>query len=86
MNIEHKEVEELAKDLAEELGTTEVNVVVKALSLLREELHAEKSARIDQRRRGLLAWLEELQRNPLPPSKAHATIEADLYDEDGLPK
>ena len=86
LNIKNKEVDDLKKELAQEMGSSQVEVMLKALRLLREELQAEKTRSYEERRRGLLVWLEERRRNPVKPAETREEIEADLYDENGLPK
>lgn len=86
LNIKNKEVEDLTKELAQEVGSSQVEVMLKALRLLRQELQAEKTRSYEERRRGLLVWLEERRRNPVKPAETREEIEADLYDENGLPK
>jgi antitoxin VapB len=86
MNIKDPAVHAMAKELAARRSTTVTDAVRQALlaELERSEPDSSNQA-AEARKAAVLELLQRFKRLPWPDQRGSAELQAELYDDDGLP-
>lgn len=86
MNIKDPEVHAMARELAARRSTTVTDAVRQALRAELERSEADGTTQeAEARMAAVLELLERFRRLPWPDQPSSAELQAELYDDDGLP-
>ena len=86
MNIKDPEVHAMARELAARRSTTVTDAVRQALRAELERSEPDSAAeKAEARKAAVLELLQRFQRLPWPDQRSSAELQAELYDDDGLP-
>jgi antitoxin VapB len=86
MNIKDPQVHAMARELAARRSTTVTDAVRQALRSELERTEPDsKEQEISARKEALMELLQRYKRLNWPDQRSSAELQAELYDEDGLP-
>lgn len=86
MNIKDPAVHTMARELAARRSTTVTDAVRQALLAELERCEPDSAAQeAEARKAAVLELLQRFQRLPWPDQRSSAELQAELYDDDGLP-
>jgi antitoxin VapB len=86
MNIKDPEVHAMARELAARRSTTVTDAVRQALRAELERCEPDRAAQeANARKAAVMDLLQRFQRLPWPDQRSSAELQAELYDDDGLP-
>ncbi len=86
MNIKDPQVHAMARELAARRSTTVTDAVRQALRAELERTEPDSTAQdVSARKAALLDLLERYKRLHWPDQRSSAELQAELYDDDGLP-
>lgn len=86
MNIKDPEVHAMARELAARRSTTVTDAVRQALRAELERSEPDSATQeAEARKAAVLELLQRFRRLPWPDQRSSAELQAELYDDDGLP-
>ena len=86
MNIKDPQVHAMAKELAARRSTSVTDAVRQALRAELERCEPDRASQeANARKAAILELLQRFERLPWPDQRSSAELQAELYDDNGLP-